>query len=194
MSDSTEKIRCFLALPLPESIALELYQNTKKIFFDFPKLRLVPFKNYHITLQFFGDITLSNVDVIKKNMSKIKFDNFDIKIADAGFFPNSQTPKVLWTGFEDETNKIKELYRVIQERLKESEFKKENRQFVPHLTIARLPKMNLEAIKKLQKSALKFNQIISNIPKFNLDKLVLYKSVLSEKGSVYTPLHIITEN
>jgi len=194
MPNSTEKIRCFLALPLPDLIALELYKNSKKIFFDFSKLRLVPFKNYHITLQFFGNIPLSSVDIIQKIMSKIEFDNFDIKIADAGFFPNAQTPKVLWTGFEDEKNTIKNLYKAIQERVKNIDFKKENRQFIPHLTIARLQKMNLKTIKKLQKSVLEFNQLISKISKFRLDKLVLYKSVLSEKGSVYTPLHIITKN
>lgn len=191
MSNFDEKFRCFLALPLPESISLELYQNTKKIFLDFPKFRLVSVRNYHVTLQFFGDITLSAIEDIQKNISKIKFDDINVKLSNTGFFPNVQSPKVFWIGFKDKKKRVDNLYETIQGRLKEVDFNKEKRLFIPHLTIARLQKINLRTIKKLQKSVLKFNQIISNFPTFNLEKLVLYKSVLTSKGSVYTPLHVV---
>lgn len=191
MSNFDEKFRCFLALPLPESISLELYQNTKKIFLDIPKFRLVSVRNYHVTLQFFGDITLSAIEDIQKNISKIKFDDINVKLSNTGFFPNVQSPKVFWIGFKDKKKRVDNLYETIQGRLKEVDFNKEKRLFIPHLTIARLQKINLRTVKKLQKSVLKFNQIISNFPTFNLDKLVLYKSVLTSKGSVYTPLHVV---
>ena len=148
-------------------------------------IKLVEPENIHITIKFLGDTDEQLIDeienIIKKSVEKIK--PFNISLKSIGVFPNTNYIKIIWIGIESGPE-ISTITDNINEKLIDLGFKKENRGFSPHLTIGRV---------KSVKNKDKILGIISNykdfeFAKITVDSIKLKKSVLTEKGPIYTTL------
>ena len=143
------------------------------------------FKNFHITLKFLGDTPekiIPDIDRILKNISK-KFSVFSLQLKGAGVFKNIANPRVLWIGLENSED-LKSLFNEIDNELNRIGFKKESREFNPHLTIAR--------IKFLKDKKLLLKAIIDNCDKkwnqITVKEFILFESILKKDGPVYKKL------
>ena len=174
----SEEWRTFCAIELPEDVRAQLQDHVKQLREAVPEAVASWSKpeNVHLTLKFFGNAPKEKVTRISDVAARVarEFSSFGIQIGGTGVFP-----KVLWIGVEDPGGGLTELQR----RLEEEFLPKEDRAYKPHLTIARL--RNPEGARKLRETHLqtKFRAIDVRV-----SELVVFRSQLSPKGSIYTAI------
>jgi 2'-5' RNA ligase len=168
------KMRCFLAIELPEEIKKELVKVQEE-FGSLINAKFVEKENLHLTLKFFPDVDAKDFNDVKKSLKEIKFEKFSSNLGKIGFFPDEKFIRVLWVSLESE--KFKELYQEINSKL--INFNEEDR-FESHVTLARIKEIKdkstfLEKIKEIEIKPIEFT----------VNSFVLKKSTLTEKGPIY---------
>ncbi len=167
-------IRCFVAIDLPENVKDEIIniQNQLPAF----KGKLTEKENLHMTLKFLAEIDEEKVEEAKKALKKIKFSKFRAKLGGIGVF-SEDFVKIVWIKLEN----CDDLHNEVDNALSKL-FKKEER-FMSHLTIARV-----KYIKDKQKFLESLKNIKINPLEFEVTKISLKESTLTEKGHVYSDL------
>ena len=87
-------------------------------------------ENLHLTLVFIGET--ERTDDIKAALCRIDFPAFDYKISGLGTFEKG----IFWAGTEENPN-LQKLYLEIKTKLDEIGIETEEREYVPHITLAR---------------------------------------------------------
>ncbi len=131
-------MRSFIAIELPETTKLslaELQQEFKNCGTD---IRWVKPENIHLTLKFLGNIEEKNVSSIVKKIEGAcnKYTAFSLEISGVGVFPNTKSPRVLWVGVIG-NEVFNGLQQEIESGMASLGFQRENRKFIPHLTLGR---------------------------------------------------------
>src|SRR4030042_1702207 len=135
-------MRTFISIELPEDIKKEIFDEYKKISNDgFVVGNFVEKNNLHLTLKFLGDISEEEINKVKEKLSKIKFEKFEIKTGEIGFFPSDKYVKVIWISLDSDN--IKKLKDEIETSLFELGITKEEREFSSHVTIAKIKKSSI---------------------------------------------------
>ncbi len=182
--------RAFIALPLPESTTRQLGLFISELKICAPRgMRWVDSDNIHLTLAFLGDTPLPKIDQVAARLAGIAGSQTapEVQFSSLGAFPNPARMRVFWLGLLP-SPAISEIHRQVNQACKECQLPYEDRPYVPHLTLARIPETFSQA-ERTQASALLQKRIpLGNHPMI-LDKLVVFKSDLKPGGAVYTPLH-----
>jgi len=167
------KIRCFIAINIPEDSANEILKIQHKLKNNIWIGKFVEKKNLHLTLKFLGELSEENTDRVKRRLSKINEKKFQAQLGKIGFFSPSFI-RIIWI----EILGVNELQKKIDDALKNIFI--EEKRFMPHLTIAR--------VKNMKDGALFLNNL-KNLPinpkKFEISEFYLVKSNLTEKGAEY---------
>jgi RNA 2',3'-cyclic 3'-phosphodiesterase len=138
---------------------------------------------FHLTLKFLGHIPLGQVaDVTRAcEIATNNFRKFEISISGAGAFPKHGPPRVLWIGVDDAEGKLADLQRRLDDACSKFGFPKEERDFHPHLTIARLRSpQGAKELAQLHRE-LGFLSI-----KIDISELLVFRSELSPQGARYS--------
>jgi 2'-5' RNA ligase len=151
-------------------------------------IKLVEPENIHITMKFLGDTDEQKIDAIEQAIKESVegIPPFSIALKGTGVFPNQHYMKVLWIGIT-ETGSLETIARILEEKLSVLGFKKENREFSPHLTIGRI------------RTARNKDQLIKMIEQYTIkeftvqrvETITLKKSELTPKGPIYTTLRTV---
>ena len=141
--------------------------------------------NFHLTLKFIGKTPEEKLPVIRKTLKETLrcFSPFEITFSGTGIFGSSYNPRVIWFGTEhNETLKL--LGEQILQTLDQAGFPRDRQNFVPHLTIGRIRKINHKKNFQQAVSAHRhdFLQTIS------VGSVILYESLLKPQGAVYRPV------
>lgn len=149
-------MRFFIALEIPDEAKSQLKSVQRKLVGLIPGLRLTEPDKLHLTFAFIGEqpdeIKSDLVDVLAHASKEIA--PFEITPAYIDGFPNIHYPKVIWAGVKDDIDKIIILRERIKDRLAQMSLDTDERRFVPHITIAKLPdqtEISLETEEALQK-------------------------------------------
>ncbi len=163
-------------------IALEFSEELKAYFKDLqdrlPKdtIKASYPKDYHLTLLFLGEVEENRLEEIKKILSRITFKEITIETTAIGFFPNENSPRVLWLGLK-ENKELMALQRQIATSFHEYT---DGKQFHPHITLARI-----HIIKDRQEFQEKMKTIQLKTQKQAINKFSLIKSTLTPPGPLY---------
>ena len=173
------KLRCFIAINLPENIKEELAQ----ILSDLKKknsgwqIKYVKPEGIHLTLHFLGYLDETQIQVVKDILKEItqSYFNFNLNINQFGGFPNLNSPRVLFVAGRGEIELAKKLQQELGENLARAGFEVEKRPWQVHFTLARIKgpgRLNLENIK---------------VPEldFKVEGVELMKSQLTPSGAKY---------
>lgn len=179
----SEEWRTFCAIELSAEVRAQLQDHVRRLREAVPEAAASWSKpeNVHLTLKFFGNVPKDKLTRISNAASRVASEPFTIEIGGAGVFPKASRPQVLWIGVKDPSGQLTELQRRFEEECAKEGFAKENRAYKPHLTIARL--RHPEGARKLAETHLqtKFSPI-----EIRVNEVVLFRSQLSPKGSIYT--------
>jgi 2'-5' RNA ligase len=172
-------MRAFIGLDLTDQIKAKIKEVTAELEGLPIKAKWVNNKNLHITLKFLGNIPQEQLDIIKKIITDIscQSNSFELHLKDFGFFPNSRKPRIFFIRFCPE-KRLEALVESLRKRLNQADFK-EDKEFRPHITLARIKR--LKNIKQLTE---KINQLKVE-SKFKINKISLFKSTLTQKGPIY---------
>ena len=106
--------RVFCALELPDSLQTKIGQHIQRLrkILSEAKASWSRQGNIHLTLKFFGDIAVDQVEKISNAASRStqNISPFAIGINGAGAFPNVNHPRVLWIGISDPAKELANLH------------------------------------------------------------------------------------
>jgi RNA 2',3'-cyclic 3'-phosphodiesterase len=186
MSDE-KSIRAFLAIDPPQEIFNEIIKIQERLRKTLQgDIRWVKPEGIHLTLKFFGYIYDSDVanisDVVKNSVANMKA--LLLNVRSIGAFPSVNRPRVLWLGIDGDTDALINLQVKIDAGLESYGFKKEDRPFRPHLTLARIKEP--KGLVGLAETVKKNEDYIAG--SFTAGGLTLFKSDLKPTGAIYTKL------
>jgi len=180
-----ETIRSFVAFDIGNAQVLKRLGEAQDILAKTgADLSFVKPQNIHITLRFLGDITLSMMEKIDKEMQSIVFRPFDVEIKGMGAFPNVKYARVVWAGIQQGADELMAVFNQLELRLRQLGLAPDSKGFSPHLTIARVRSgRNKQALVSCvnELTAYEFGKV-------HADCLRLKKSVLTPQGPIYSIL------
>jgi RNA 2',3'-cyclic 3'-phosphodiesterase len=182
-------IRAFIAIDLPETIQSNLDRIIKRL--DTPStaaVHWVPASNIHLTLKFLGEISSSNLELLKKILQSeiTRHKSFEISVGGIGAFPNIHRPRVIWVGIQAPPD-LTSLQRAVEAETVHLGYSPEEREFSPHLTLGRVAH-NATPQNIQQVAEALAQEKIGDLGKVCVKSVVLYRSDLQPSGAVYTPL------
>ena len=182
--------RVFIAIELPADIQ-RLLENISRDLQD--KLRSCPIKwvpinSIHITIKFLGDVSASNLKVLTGILASeaSRHHPFTMNSGGLGAFPNLRRPRVIWVGMQAPDN-LNALQKGVETGMNELGYPPEDRQFSPHLTLARISNNATPEMVNQIGSTLVVSHVES-LGSFSLTSIHVFRSELKPTGAVYTRL------
>jgi len=179
--------RLFIAVELPP----DLKQRIKAMATvlrgkDLGEFRWVRPENIHLTLKFLGETPAERLSEITAAMTVAVRDiePFILKLGKTGVFPSMRRPRVFWLGLDESLEQLMELQATLQTALKAIGFAEERDHFVPHLTLARIPR-SLSSMERVSfESQWPLLQGLE-LPALRVERISLMESQLSQQGARY---------
>jgi RNA 2',3'-cyclic 3'-phosphodiesterase len=111
-------------------------------------LKWSPVENLHITMKFIGEWPEDRLAELQSALAAIRNGGpFEIAIRCFGFFPNPRRPHALFAGVEAGPE-LNELAIRIDETVAAHGGKKEDRPYVPHVTLARIKNQRIRELRE----------------------------------------------
>ena len=141
-----------------------------------------------MTLLFLGD--LSDAEVAEAcsqaDWAARANEPFSLRVRGVGAFPNPDRPRALWLGVSEGAAAVNRLQADLDEALADIAPRSENRQFVPHWTLARLGKRGGYTSPHLVDSLA--NLADYDAGELSVEQIVVYASELRPEGPEYYAL------
>ena len=176
-------MRIFTAIDLPPEILLRLERLIVALRPE-ALINWSPLDNLHITTKFIGEWPESRMEELDQALAQlVTRDPFEVEVKELGWFPHTRAPRVFWAGGGGGPQ-LATLAYDIEERLLPLGIKKEDRQFSPHLTLARI-----KTPVPLAGLCDKVQQMQSTVfGKFQVSHFTLFRSERGSNTSVYRRL------
>ena len=196
VSHSPEQIRSFIAIELPEEVREGLARLRNAMKRDEHKfVKWVSPDGIHLTLKFLGNIPSKRVTEITEAIEEVtqEISPFHLEISGLGAFPSLKQTRVFWVGIVGEVDKLLKLQRNVDSALAVLGFAKEERPFVPHLTLARL-RPGASPLERRNFGELVGSTIFEDKYPIEVEAVSLMRSQLTPTGAVYTRLSAVGLN
>ncbi len=174
-----DSVRLFAAFDVPLGHREHLQREIDYLKAIMSDARWTDLAGQHVTLKFLGWIDQASVGEAAEICREVcaGFAPSQLRLTELGAFPSMKRARVLWCGIEDEPGAAAGLARGLDLGMT-GLVAPEERAFTPHLTLARF--------RAPQPLGDEFQQPdLSDLPSFELDHVVLYRSHLSPKGARY---------
>jgi 2'-5' RNA ligase len=141
---------------------------------------LVPAANFHVTLAFLGNVSVKQLDTLKRLIDEMpNITTFDVSLNQLGYWPK---PKALWLGSQQTAPEHLLLAQHIHNIASKSDLLLQDQDYVAHLTLARKCKVKPPA------------PLFPANFKWHVDQFHLFESKSSPEGVIYPirqswPLH-----
>ena len=179
-------MRLFIAIRLQLSAEYDLLRTELRRRTPYDTINWVADDLNHLTLRFIGKTPSAQVKPIAEALQNIASatPELDLEINKLGVFGSHYAPKVLWLGISN-TPDLQQLYNSIDEALRQLGFSLPTENFVPHITLGRIKKIDnknqfWQMFEELQPS---YHQ------QFHIQKISLIRSQLEKEGPIYTTLY-----
>ncbi|MET3589010.1 2'-5' RNA ligase [Bartonella silvatica] len=166
--------RLFSALQIPQKTTVSLISLQNGL----PNAQWINPKNFHVTLSFFGEIEDATEDELMRAFDTIKLPTFTIQPRGFEVFGSENAPHSLVVRIEP-CETLSFLHEKMQSIRNSFKLMPDEKQFIPHITLARLLDVKAEDLSAYISSRSDFS-----FPSFEVDHFVL---LLSPSPSSDTP-------
>ena len=173
-------MRAFIAAGIPDNIRELLSEAALSL--SLSDIRVVDKDNMHFTLAFLGELEDSSVDKTVEAIDRISFRRFDMDIEGIHHFGN---PGAIYSAVTVGADSIIELAGSLRAELAASHIHFDKKDFVPHVTIARMKRRVDEKV--LIDELDRF--VDKRFGSYALNTVSLFKSVLGPDGPKYERLY-----
>ena len=182
---SERLIRTFVSVSVPKEILNIQSMLKSTVEPKGVKVRWVMNGKMHLTLKFIGNTTHGSIDNLNEALFNVvkSAKVINLSISGTGAFPVKGRPNVLWLGIKGDIDELKQLTVNINNSLEPLGFITEKRDFLPHVTIARI-KSNQKKIPNISNY---LNTTFTELP-MKIVKISLMQSESFSKGTFYTIL------
>jgi len=184
-------MRLFVGLDITEGIRQRVADYMSSLKKKFSDVKWVDPQLLHVTLKFIGEH--DQLEDIQHLLSNVQVSPLDMTFRDAGFF-SPRAPRVFWIGVHA-SHSLAELALQVDHALASLNIPRETLAFHPHLTLDRegtgRPQGGAEDRGKGRMHKLYEHVQKHKTPEFGTmtcRQFVLFKSVLTQSGPLYTPI------
>ncbi len=174
-------MRCFIAIELPDKVKERLVLVQRD--FGYEGISLVKKDALHITISFLGDISNNAAGSIEEELSTVECHSFNVECIGLGFFSADRISAIFARVQKNEG--LDSLYESVSAAVKRVVYLREERNFVPHITIARVRKANKADLvhRIIEHEGIDFGE-------FDVASFSLKKSTLTQDGPIYETLRV----
>jgi 2'-5' RNA ligase len=193
VSRGPEQIRSFIAIELSEEAKKGLAGLKKELEKDEHRfVKWVDPRGIHLTLKFLGNIPSERVTEITEAMGKAVqgISPFCLEVSGLGAFPSLKQARVLWVGIGGELDQLSTLQQNIDSVLAALGFAREERPFVPHLTLARV-REGASLPERRSFGELVGSAAFEDKYPIEVEAVRLMRSQLTPAGALYTCLSVV---
>ncbi len=170
--------RLFVAVRLAPEVVSALDAALGGCYED-ERIRWVKPENWHVTLQFLGNVAASKVDEVRLacafGAGRIK--PFEVTFSGLGAFPDERRARIVWIGAGPGGEQIASLATAVQLETSKRGFASDDRAFHSHLTVGRA-KSPVDVSALVEKCELAPALM-------RVDEVALFESVLRSDGAHY---------
>jgi RNA 2',3'-cyclic 3'-phosphodiesterase len=141
----------------------------------------------HCTLKFLGELPAERAEAAICAASELKRTEraFRLTLEGVGAFPDARRPQVLWLGVTTGAPELTRLATSLDRCLQLSGFDREERPYVPHLTLARI---KFRGAEKPAAHALATVKDMGPVATWEVRSFALFESVSTSEGVRYTAI------
>ena len=191
VSNMAETWRTFIALPLPSDWQCALSAMLGQLSTSVPSdaVRWTAPANIHLTLRFLGatDPAIVPAIIARLQQSLPGTPPPALSLCGLGAFPPRRAPRIIWAGLAGDLEMLAKLQTITESAAVSLGWPAERRPFRPHLTLGRVR----DRASTNQRRAVLRAITATTIPPastWHPDAVLLYRSVLTPQGPVYTIL------
>ena len=193
MAYNPEQIRSFIAIELPEEAKRGLARLRRKLERNEHKfVKGGDPQGIHLTLKFLGNIPSKRVTEITEAMKKVAqgISPFHLEISGLGVFPSQKQARVFWVGVGGELDRLSGLQQNTDSALAALGCAREERPFVPHLTLARI-REGASTPERRSFGELVGSTVFEDKYPIEVEAVRLMRSQLTPAGAIYTCLSVV---
>ena len=190
VTTSSETLRTFIALPLPDEWIGQLGEIIQELSRALPRdVRWVSPSGIHLTLKFLGPTDSRVVPRILDRLVENFADSSPplLSLSALGTFPTGRNPRVIWAGVSGGAEGLEDLHRRAEQAVGDLGWSADGRPFRPHLTLGRVR----DRVSPRQRQAI-YDVVASarltSGRSWRPDTIRLYRSVLTPRGANYSNL------
>ena len=190
MTRTTESVRTFIALPLPENWSNALADVIAQVQrLVQAGVRWVDPLGTHLTLKFLGATDIKKIEPILSGLipAATATKSLELSLAQLGTFPNLHNPRVIWAGVNGSLGGLQELQQGVEQLATDLGWARDTRPFRPHLTLGRM-RDRATAAQRVAVTVAISNVVMPVVPMWKPNLVRLYRSELTPQGPIYTSL------
>ncbi len=186
-----QTIRSFISVPLSPLITGGASKLIKKLKPFDEGIKWVPLDNFHLTLQFLGEVDNTEVPAICNRLRGIAddYDPFELSFAGTMALPSMQRPRIICAKVEDPTGSLVQMVGELETEMADLGFKQEPRDYVPHLTLGRTRSNTRRASPEIMAEMAQLGEY--TLGDMVVDELQLTASFLDKGGPTYQTMDTI---
>jgi RNA 2',3'-cyclic 3'-phosphodiesterase len=184
---SDKGLRLFVAVDIPTAARRVISSAVEGMRGELAGARWVKPENLHLTLKFIGDYMEKDLERLVEEIkaSGERCEAFRASLGGCGAFPSQGRARVIWLGMSEGIEGAGAVARKLDARLERVGVKREERPFRGHITLARLRqpgdcKPFLDGLGSRIRGLRDID--------FEVDEIVLYRSILGQQGPRYMVL------
>lgn len=168
-------------MPVTEEVKRFAESERESVERAFPGARCVKADQMHLTLAFLGEVAPRRLNAVKAVLDRAGRGEqaFSAAFAGRGAFPEEKRARILWTGVQD-GSRLKGIEASLRKELRAAGVELEERDYHPHLTLARLERP-ADASKWIDAAP-------DGKIEMRIDEIVLFESRLDAAGARHAPL------
>jgi 2'-5' RNA ligase len=172
--------RLFVALRPPAVIRALLSTAMSGV----PHARWQDDDQLHLTVRYIGEVERPVAEDIALALGHVRGRAAEVKVSGVGVFESRSRIDTLWAGVTP-ADSLLALHRKVDQALVRIGLEPERRAFVPHLTLARLPRTaGVDGMIDRWRA----DHAMLSSDGFVFDRLILYESRLGRDGAMYDPV------
>ena len=179
-------MRLFLAIELPPDVRAHLRTVQDVLRPHLERSSITQDHALHVTLRFLGETDPSRLDSIRDSLAAVTGGPAELFMTHVECFPERGPVRIVAAGLGGEVKRLGALHSAVEQRCVYLGFRREDRPYRPHVTLARarpvLPPVT-------RKSVSDMTVPLWPGPSFRCGAFVLFQSRLTPQGSQYTKLH-----
>jgi RNA 2',3'-cyclic 3'-phosphodiesterase len=130
-------VRVFVAVFPPPEVQEALVEAARAL--PTEAFRLTAPERVHLTLKFLGEVPPEDIPRLSPALERVGRQGgpFDATVSGFGTFPSARRARILWAGIGQGAEELVTLARAVEGLLEPEGFAREEKPFVPHLTLGR---------------------------------------------------------
>ncbi|HXR47100.1 MAG TPA: RNA 2',3'-cyclic phosphodiesterase [Candidatus Limnocylindrales bacterium] len=192
-NNSTEKLRLFVAIAVPDAIREEMIRVQHQLQPLAPRgvVRWTKPEQFHLTLRFLGDVSSDCLAALQESVRAVCSGEpaLHLQAQGVGFFPKARSPRVIWIGITDGENRLVDFQRKIEDAVQPFSAGPGGERFAGHVTLGRFKQSKWLDINSLTARADTMKD--STFGEWTVREVEIIRSELLATGSRYTQLAAI---